>query len=131
MRDMEPKYDVINRFQYHRPAIQKSLPVLNGAFWEEDLLRGILNGQLFMFENDQAFIIVNFAVYPRFKDLNMLLSGGNIRGFLELKDDLFEFARDNDCKRVVGIGWPKWKVLQKLFPEEGWEQRVILLEKEL
>jgi hypothetical protein len=123
-------YDIINRFQYHRPAIEKSMPILDGICKIEHILADILHQRKFFFENDHAFCIVEFVQYPMKKYLNLFLSGGKLVHLDELFGQVEDFARANKCSKLLGPGRAEWAKANKRY-NRGWTQRVILMEKEL
>jgi hypothetical protein len=88
------------------PAIERT----NGTHTEDDVLIGLMKGQLKLWRSQNSAVVTEFIEYPRMKVLGFFLIGGDLDELLnELEPTICAFAAANGCKRVQGGGRKGWE----------------------
>ena len=76
------KFDLVNMWQLHRPAIEKALEAMGGMFQQDDVLKLILNGKMHFWVEKNAFAITEVEQYPRKRFLNIFHAGGDLEAVI-------------------------------------------------
>lgn len=122
------KVDIINEFQKHRPAIEKSLKWLDGTHCVEDLLAMVFNTKLQFWFNDEACIFTEVIDYPRARHVNLFLTCGKLKAARLLEPDIEEFARKINATRLIGPGRDGWS---RVAGRGNWRRKGVLMVKDL
>tara|TARA_R110000751_G_scaffold13143_8_gene44469 strand:- start:1756 stop:2154 length:399 start_codon:yes stop_codon:yes gene_type:complete len=88
------------------PMIVDAMDVLGGTHELPDLIQLIMNGDLTLWISKKSFMLTEVVEYPRLKELNMFLVGGNLEELLEYDDPVTEYAIGQGCARIEGHARP-------------------------
>lgn len=135
-----PPGKVVGTIQALMPYLIESEHWTQGRATIDDILRFVLNGQMFLWavhENGRAFghVVTEVKQYPRCKFLTVQYCAGEPHHMQYVEEEMFEtlesFAKDAGCVGVEFVGRPGWKktatkygydmhsvVYQKLFKEQ-------------
>ena len=92
-----------------------------------DIKERIKAGLMYIWPAKDSVMITEFANYPRYRVLNLIFLGGDYKELEEMLPSVEEFARQCDCKQIIGGGRKGW--IRRLKPL-GFEQ-MYLVKKEL
>ena len=95
--------------------------------YTNDIKKRIKAGLMYIWPAKDSVMITEFADYPRYRVLNIIFLGGDYKELEEMLPSVEEFARQCDCKQIIGGGRKGW--IKKLKPL-GFEQ-MYLVKKEL
>lgn len=102
---------------YARPYLMPAMHMIQGLYTEEDLIAGVLSGQMRLWVGNKCAAVTQILQYPRAKVMNTLIAGaetGYMKNLLDLSKDHEQFCIDNDCLRIQITGRRGW---EKLFPD--------------
>jgi hypothetical protein len=91
-----------------------------------DIKEKIRAGEMFIWPNKDSVIITEFAEYPRYRVLSINLVAGNYKEVIEMLPSLEEFAKQCDCKKIIGGGRKGW--IRKLKPHGFKEMNLLVKE---
>lgn len=91
-----------------------------------DIKEKIKAGEMFIWPNTDSVIVTEFAEYPRYRVLSINLVAGNYKEVIEMLPSLEEFAKQCDCKKIIGGGRKGW--IRKLKPH-GFEEMNLLVKE--
>ena len=91
-----------------------------------DIKQKIKSGLMYIWPNKDSVIITEFAEYPRYRVLSINLVAGNYKEVIEMLPSLEEFAKQCNCKKIIGGGRIGWK--RKLKPHGFKEMNLLVKE---
>jgi hypothetical protein len=119
------------------PYLQKSEAWTGGKAKVDDILRFILNGQMYLFvahENNTIYghVIVEVKQYPQCNMLVVQHCAGEDNHMVHVEDKMFEildkFAKDAKCSGIEFVGRPGWR---KTANKYGYELRSVTYQRML
>lgn len=117
------------------PYLQKSQEWTRGRATIDDILRFILNGQMYLFvahESNTIYghVIVEVKQYPQCKMLTVQYCAGEPNHMQHVEEEMFEtlekFAKDAGCAGVEFVGRPGWR---KTANKYGFEVQDVMYQK--
>lgn len=117
------------------PYLQKSQEWTRGRATVDDILRFILNGQMYLFvahESNTIYghVIVEVKQYPQCKMLTVQYCAGEPNHMQHVEEEMFEtlekFAKDAGCAGVEFVGRPGWR---KTANKYGFEVQDVMYQK--
>lgn len=117
------------------PYLQKSQEWTRGRATIDDILRFILNGQMYLFiayEGNTIYghVIVEVKQYPQCKMLTVQYCAGEPNHMQHVEEEMFEtlekFAKDAGCAGVEFVGRPGWR---KTANKYGYEVQDVMYQK--
>ena len=112
------------------PWILEALPRLGGTHDLPDIIQLIMNGDVWLWISDKSFILTEVIQYPKLKELNFLLAGGDMDDLLEFDDILTDYAKTEGCARIQSygrLGFSRNRGMKAL----GYRQHQIVMQKDL
>lgn len=114
------------RSEVDLPALfDKALTIGGQTHTREDVLRGIREGKLQCWAEDNAIVITEVIKYPRKKILHAWLVAGDFGTIMAQLPAIQKFAQDNDCAAITTTG--RWGFLRRL-PEFGFKPKLVMFE---
>ena len=74
----------------------------------EDIKEGVLNGRYHLWHGEDACIITEFIEYPKYRVLNVFLSGGDLKRLMIMRKSVEKFGKETGCKKLIGSGRKGW-----------------------
>lgn len=117
------------------PYLQKSEEWTRGRAKVDDILRFVLNGQMYLFvahEGNTIYghVIVETKQYPQCKMLTVQYCAGEPNHMEHVEDEMFDildrFAKDAGCAGVEFVGRPGWR---KTATKYGFEVQEVVYQK--
>ena len=117
------------------PYLQKSEEWTRGRAKVDDILRFILNGQMYLFvahEGNTIYghVIVEVKQYPQCKMLTVQYCAGEPNHMEHVEDEMFgileRFAKDASCSGIEFVGRPGWRMTAK---KHGFEVQEVVYQK--
>jgi len=94
----------------------------------DDLYRDCLECRRLLFENGEAFAVVNVVEHPRDTRLFILVAGGSMAGFDKLEPVIAAFGREIGASKAGFIGR---KGFLRVLGKRGWTSPSVYMEKEI
>ena len=111
-------HDVATKVHDYKELIASALPYTNGTHTIEDVCLAILAGKLKLWTSYHSCIVSEFVQYPRKKYLHYFLIAGNMNEIIAMQSKIIEFAHNNKCDAISGLGRPGWEKITKRL---GWQ----------
>lgn len=117
------------------PYLQKSEEWTRGRAKVDDILRFVLNGQMYLFvayEGNTIYghVIAEIKQYPQCKMLTVQYCAGEPNHMQYVEDEMFDildrFAKDAGCAGVEFVGRPGWR---KTATKYGFEVQEVMYQK--
>lgn len=121
--------DVFEKLQQSRQFIEPALEYAGGTHVWDDIATGVLNGRYQLWVNDRCAIITEIVAYPQKLDLHFFLVGGSMEALSDIRPQVEEWGKENGCITASCAGRKGW--LRSFMVEEGYEQRWVVMSKEL
>ena len=94
----------------------------------EDIKEGILDGRFQLWPAPKAVLVTEIILYPKCRDLNLFLIGGDLEQVLDMEEAVEAYAKALGCRQLIGSGRPGWvRVLKK----RGWKEPIRVMAKEI
>jgi hypothetical protein len=126
------KYVPINAFNAElvrcRPWIEAALDRCGGTHIFEDIVQGVLTGNMQLWPAEDAAAITEIVVFPRKKILNIFLAGGNMDTIVDMNESAAAFAKANGCDALTIAGRRGWA---RVLLDHGWSAQFTTLTKEI
>ncbi len=116
------------RFSRWRDIMSKVLERHGWYMSVDDVYRDCINLRRLLFENGEAFAVVNVVEHEKDTRLFIMLAGGSLKGLDELEPIIAEFGRSIGASRAGFIGR---KGLLRVMSKRGWKAPHIYMEKEI
>jgi len=128
---MTPKMlETKEEMQQAMPMILDAIPQLAGTHDFTDIIQLIMSGALTLWVSPGSFVLTEVVEYPRLKELNMFLAGGNLDELCEFDEPITEYAKAMGCARIEAHarkGFSRRREMRAI----GFHSRQVLIHKEL
>jgi hypothetical protein len=112
-----------------RELISSALDYSTDAFNVDDIIEGILSGQLQLFTGKDSLLVTQVVFFPQKKSVNILIGAGELNELISMVENVVApQAKDIGCKDLTLVGRKGWL---KVLKETNWKQKYIYLSKEL
>ena len=74
----------------------------------EDIVLGVVQGQFNFWSAPDACIVTEFLHYPKYRALNVFLTGGNLKTLMVMRKTIEKFGKETGCKKLTGSGRKGW-----------------------
>ena len=103
-------YETVTEWQKCRDILLPAIERTNGTHTEDDVLAGLIKGELKLWRGERSAVVTEFVLYPRLKALGFFLIGGDLEELLnDLEPKICAYALKNGCSRVQGGGRKGWE----------------------
>lgn len=116
------------RFMRWRGVISDILREHGWYMNADDVYRDCINCKRLLFENGEAFCVVNVVENDRDTRLFIMLAGGTMAGLDKLDPVIHEFGRSVGASKVGMIGR---KGFLRVLAKRGWTSPHVYMEKEI
>lgn len=99
----------IQRWVKVRDMLLPAIEILEGTHTEEDIVAMLLAGRAGLWIGKDCAAVTEITQWPRFKEVNVFLAGGDMDGLKALKLPLENHARELGCERIVIRGRKGWE----------------------
>ena len=123
-----PKDTQVNELERCRPWIEAALEYSGGTHNFEDVVDGIVDGNMQLWPSPRGCIVTEIVVYPRKKVLNVFLGGGELDQLLDMHNDVTAWAKSYGCDTLMITGRFGWK---KPLKAHGWKPLYASFQKEI
>ncbi|SFL44576.1 hypothetical protein [Shimia aestuarii] len=106
----------------YKDAIEAALSHADYSHSFDDIVRGVLTGQLHFYPSGNDFAIMEIQQYPRFNAYHCFLAGGTTDALLELQEIITQNAKALNCDRLTFTG--RRGFLRRL-KDSGWEEQAV------
>ena len=101
-----------------KPWIEAALSYSGGTHGFDDVVAGLQKGTLQLWPTPRGCIVSEIVVYPKLKQLNIFLGGGELDQILEMHEDVIAWAKAQGCSALTMTGRFGWKKPLKAY---GWQ----------
>lgn len=116
---------LFDQLAYARPFIEGALRRGTGTHTFDDIALGVLAGRYQLFTRPGAAAVTEVIEYPRRRELNMFLVGGDLRVILDAEPDFVRHAREIGADAITLTGRRGWaRVLD-------WPESQLVMRKEV
>lgn len=105
------------------PQIDEALERAGRTHTLQDVVDMIAAGRAHLWCGERSAIVTEIVTYPRMRELNVWLAGGDMRELLTMRESVTQFAKRLGAKRLTLTGRKGWA---KLFPEAREVRRLVL-----
>jgi hypothetical protein len=112
-----------------REWIENALEYSNGTFNIIDIIEGVSNGELHLWQNNTAAVITQITLYPRKKVIHAFLAGGDVFGVRELERQVVSWGKKQGCHAITLVGRPGWS--KSFLTEIGYNSTHVSMIKEI
>lgn len=109
-----------------RGWIEASLACADGTHTFDDVAAGVLSGRFMLWPRERCCAVLEVLEYPRSRELNVFLAGGELEQIQASQEELFEIARNCGAQAVTMTGRRGWV---RALP--GWQEQHVVLRKEV
>jgi hypothetical protein len=112
------------------PMILDALPQLGGTHDFTDIIQLIMNGSLTLWVAPWSFVLTEIVEYPRLKELNLFLAGGNLEELCAFDEVITDYAKAMGCARIEAHarkGFSRKREMRAI----GFYSRQVLIHKDL
>jgi hypothetical protein len=106
-------WQLMEEWRQCRDAMLSAIDTANGTHNEDDILIGLITGQMRLWRKNKSAVVTEFQQFPRKKAIHVFLAGGDMRDLKPLFTDVENFGRKNGCSVASG-----------LVKRDGWERIV-------
>ena len=117
---------IVSEWLRCRPWLLAALEHAVDRFNEDDIVRGLLNGEYQLWPGPDAAVVTQIAVYPQRKVLLFFLAGGNLNTLTGMERDIAERAKAAGITQVEIVGRRGW-----LRALDGYEERFTMMTRDL
>jgi hypothetical protein len=122
-----PTQQIRNRLINYRPEIERALSQF-GMMTFDDIVDDVLFSRKLLFDNDEAFAIVELNEYTNGRVAHVLVAGGSAKGLKNLQSITTEFFKLIGVKKMTMLGR---KGFLRRLPDWGWKQTMTYMERTL
>ena len=122
-----PEQQIRNRLTGWRPEIERALSRY-GMMTFDDIVEDVLASRKLLFDNDEAFAVVDMSYYTKGNVAHVLVAGGTSEGLRKLQDITTQFFKLIGVKKMTMLGR---KGFLRSLPDMGWKQTMVFMEREL
>jgi hypothetical protein len=112
------------------PMIEKAIPALKGTHGLKDVTDSLVTGKLALWAGQECFILTEIFVYPKMRELNVFLVGGDLDEIRSYDDRLTAFAKVNGCSRITSTARTGFK-RNDIWKQHGWKMDSVILTKDI
>lgn len=109
----------------YKHLIESALRHSDYAHTFDDIVRGVLNGNLHFYPLDRAFVIMEVTKYSRWSAYHCFLAGGELSSILSVQPAMQANARKLGAKKITLTGR---KGFTRVLPQHGWTHTLCLME---
>lgn len=113
-----------------RPYLEAALHYSGGTHTFEDVAAQVSEGRLQFWPGVTSAIVTEIIEYPRKRTLHFFLAGGNMPELRAMYPHVLEWGRQQGCSSTSLAGRKGW-VRSFLEREEGWQEQLVVMTKEL
>lgn len=92
-----------------RPFIEAALEHSGGSHNFEDIVDGILSGEMQLWATDKAALVTEIHLCPRKTRFHVFLAGGDLTEIRRLAPILTEWAKGQGCQQITLTGRKGWE----------------------
>jgi len=93
-----------------------------------DVVEGVMSGHMQLWAGEKGCAVTEIVCYPNKKVLHVFLAGGKLKEITDMHEDAVKWAKAQGCVGMTIVGRKGWK---KVFQNEGWKEKHMVLAKEL
>ena len=109
----------VNQLERCKHWIEDALEYCGGTHEWEDIASGIADGRMQLWPAPKGCIVTEIVVYPKVKQLNIFLGGGELDQIMDMHTDVINLAKAQGCSALTMTGRAGWK---KPLSDNGWDQ---------
>lgn len=109
----------MNELERCRPWIEAALEYSNGHHEFEDIVDGIVKGNLQLWPGPDGCMVTELIQYPRKKMLNIFLAGGTLEQMHDMANDMRAWAKAQGCDGAMLSGRRGWV---REMRKHGWKE---------
>ncbi len=98
----------------HRPAIIAAIAVNHGTYTEENIIRGLMTGEMTLWSGDTSVVISEINETDTSKIISLFIAAGDLEELVKMEKDIEKFARLKGCTHMRGEGRKGW---DRVMPE--------------
>lgn len=112
-----------------RPFIEAALEYAGGTHNFDDVVAGLVSGEMQLWATDTAAVVTEIQTYPRLKVCHFFLAGGDMARLAHFQRVIAEWAKSQGCARITLAGRRGWE--RTFLKGEGYAPTLTTLSKEL
>jgi hypothetical protein len=85
----------------------------------QDICRGVLNGDLHLWQGKDGCAVTEFTVYPTKKVMHVFLAGGKMQQILDFEESAAIWGKACGCTEMTLAGRKGWT---KILGDRGWTE---------
>lgn len=102
-----------------RSWIEAALEYTRGSHVWDDIVAGVYAGQFHLFAKPRGCVVLEIRQYPRKREMNVFLAGGELGEIIGNIDELDAIARGAGAEALTMGGRPGWG---PVLSENGWQK---------
>lgn len=112
-----------------RPFLEPALKYALGTHTFDDVVDGLVSGEMQLWANDKAAVITEIQTYPRMKVCHFFLAGGDLNELDLFQRVIGQWAKSLGCTRLTLAGRRGWE--RSFLRGQGYSPKWSILSKEL
>jgi len=108
--------------------IEAALAYSGGTHSFQDIVDGVLSGQMQLWAGESGCAVTEISVYPKKKVLHVFLAAGDMNQIIDFQDSAIQFAKMNGCDSMTIAGRSGWK---RILDKHDWHEQFVVLEREI